>query len=285
MHNIIWLRKSFKSLFCFNKPLVYFDNASTTQKPLFLLDVFKHINYGVCTNPGRGQYYTSFLLSNLLNKSRDYIKHIYSKQGNYECIIYKSVTEAINAIYNNYWFIGKKVKVLTCIDNHHSIIAPVYGKLNVFTLNVIGLDSDLIPNVRQYLNYIKNSISIVILNHMSNVIGILVPIRLYSYIKKYTITFIVDGSQSAPHFEVDIELINCDAYLLSSHKSYAFVGTGICLGKQHFINDLNPLILGGGGVHKISFNPFNCLLNGIPDKHESGSPMVWGIVGLTELIK
>ncbi|PIM95635.1 Cysteine desulfurase [Candidatus Hodgkinia cicadicola] len=284
MNNIIWIRKEFNALYNFNRPLIYFDNASTTQKPWFLLNVFKYLNYSVCSNPGRGQYYISFLLSDILNKSRNYIKHA-SSSPNYECVVYKSVTEAINAIYNNYWIIGKKINILICVDNHHSAIAPMYGKLNVFTLNVIGLDLDFIPNVRQYLNYIKNNISIIILSHMSNVTGILIPIRLYSYIKKNNTIFIVDGAQSTSHFDINIKSLNCDGYLISSHKLYTFTGTGICLGKNLFLNKLNPLILGGGGIHKVNLKPFNCLLNNIPNKHESGSPTSFGLTCLAEIIR
>ena len=285
MFNIIWLRTKFNILSYFNKPLIYFDNASTTQKPWFLLSIFTYLNYTICSNPGRGQYYIAFLLSSVLSKSRNYLKHVYSKRNNYECVVYKSVTEAINAIYNNYRFIKKKFIILTCIDSHHSVIAPIYGKLNIFILNVVGLDQDFIPNVRQYLNYVKNNISFLIFSHMSNIIGILIPIRLYSYIKKDDMIFVVDGAQSAPHFEINIDPINCDAYLLSSHKLYSFSNIGICLGRKRFLNDLNPLILGGGGIHKIKLKPFSCFLNNIPDKHESGSPISFGLTCLSELIR
>ncbi|PIM95092.1 Cysteine desulfurase [Candidatus Hodgkinia cicadicola] len=285
MSNVIWLRTKFNALYFFNKPLIYFDNASTTQKPWFLLNIFKYLNYNICSNPGRGQYYVGILSSKILNESRNYLKHIYLKCTNYECITYKSVTEIINAVYNNYWFMRKKVTILTCVDSHHSVIAPIYGKLDIFTLNVIGLDHDFIPNVRQYLNYIKNNVSLLIFNHMSNVIGILIPIRLYSYIKKDNMIFVVDGAQSAPHFDINIKSINCNAYLLSAHKLYSFSNMGICFGKKNFFNDLNPLILGGGGVHKITLNPFNCFLNSIPDKHESGSPTSFGLTCLSEILQ
>ncbi len=282
MHNIIWLRKSFKSLFCFNKPLVYFDNASTTQKPLFLLDVFKHINYGVCTE-FVGYQPTS--LTTILKKSNKCIKSIYSMNNDYTWMTFKSSMDAINAIYNSYWSNKQGTRILTCIDSEHSTFSPIFGKANAFNLDVIGLDPDLIPNIRQYLSNITNNISLIILNHMSDVVGLLIPIRLYAVFKRPNTALIIDGTQAASHFNINIESINCDVYLISSDNIYTFPNICLCFIKLKLLTNLDQLALNYKGVHKLSLNPFNCILNITPITYQSHSSNVLDIIGLTEVLK
>lgn len=150
MFNTIWIRRSFKSLYLLNKPLIYFDNASLTQRPLFLFNILKYMDYVICT---RSERYccTHAVLTTIFRRSLEHIKTIYSVQNNYACVVYGSIMEAINTIYNSYWFNGKKIRILTCVNSNHSIIAPIYGRSNCFSLDVIGLDPDFVPNVRQYL--------------------------------------------------------------------------------------------------------------------------------------
>lgn len=150
MFNTIWIRRSFKSLYWLNKPLIYFDNASLTQRPLFLFNILKYMDYVTCT---RSERYccTHAVLTPIFRSSYEHIKTIYSVQNNYTCVVYGSIMEVINTIYNSYWFNGKKIRILTCVNSNHSIIAPIYGRSNCFSLDVIGLDPDFVPNVRQYL--------------------------------------------------------------------------------------------------------------------------------------
>ncbi len=187
------------------------------------------------------------VLDLILSKARKIIKSIVNANGNYECIAYKSVTEAFNALYNVKS--NKRIKILLCIDSHHSAIAPLCQRMDAFDLKVIELDYDLIPNIRQYLKLVDNTIAYIVLSHMSNVIGILVPIRLYAYVKKANTILIVDGAQAAAHFDVNIKELKCDAYLISSHKLYGAANIGACICTRSFANSLNPLILGGGGVY------------------------------------
>ncbi len=283
MYNTVWLRRSFKSLFCFNKPLVYFDNASTTQKPLFLLDIIKHINnYSVYT---RCVGYQPTSLTTVLRKSNEYIKSTYSVNNDYTWIPFKSSMDAINTIYNSYWSNKQGTRILTCIDSEHLVFTPIFGRTNAFDLAVIGLDPDLIPNIRQYLSNITNNISLIILNHMSNVVGLLIPIRLYVYFKCPNTALIIDGTQAASHFNINIESINCDVYLISSDNIYTFPNICLCFIKLKLLTNLNQLALDYKGVHKLSLNPFNCILNITPITYQSHSPKALDIINLTEILK
>ncbi len=284
MFNTIWIRRSFKSLYWLNKPLIYFDNASLTQRPLFLFNILKYMDYVTCT---RSERYccTHAVLTPIFRSSYEHIKTIYSVQNNYTCVVYGSIMEVINTIYNSYWFNGKKIRILTCVNSNHSIIAPIYGRSNCFSLDVIGLDPDFVPNVRQYLWTMTKDISLVVLTHMSNVISMMVPIRLYVYIKRSNTTFIVDGTQVTPHFDINIGSINCDAYLFSSNKMYTFPSIGLCFIKSKLLNNLSQLVLGYRGVHQLNLQPFSCILNRSPITYESCSSRTFGITSLVEVVK
>lgn len=161
--------------------------------------MFEYVNFRLCANPGRGNYFISSYIDSILLKSRKSIKH-FINANNYECVFYKSVTEASNAIciglYNKY---HKLLKIVACVDNHHSIIGPWLSNNN-FNVNIIGLDVDFIPNVRQYLKLVNKNILAVVLTHMSNVLGILVPLRLYLNISNSSsCVSIIDGTQVVPH--------------------------------------------------------------------------------------
>ncbi|PIM96611.1 Cysteine desulfurase [Candidatus Hodgkinia cicadicola] len=282
MYNTVWFRRSFKSLFCFNRPLFHFDNTSTTQKPLFLLDIIKWINYNACFRLGNHQLVP---LTTLLKGSNECIKSIYSVNTDYTWMVYESFMVAINAIYNNYWLNKQGSKILTCIDSNPAVLASISGKTAFFDLSVIGLDPNLIPNIRRYLSSITNNISLIILNHMSDVVGLLIPIRLYAYVKRANTVLIVDGTQAASHFDIDIGSTNCDAYLISSDKTYAFPNICLCFIKLTLLTNLNLLALDYKGIHKLSLNPFNCVLNTTPITYEPYSSNALDMIGLTEVLK
>ncbi|PIM96561.1 Cysteine desulfurase [Candidatus Hodgkinia cicadicola] len=283
MYNTVWFRRGeFKPLLCFNKPLFYFNNTPTIQKPLFLLDIIKWINHNACLRSRDNQH---TLLTTLLKGSNEYIKSIYSMNNDYTWLVYNSLIEAINAIYNSYWVNGQRVKILTCIDSNPATFAPISGKTNLLDLNVIGLDPDLIPNIRQYLSSITNNISLIILNHMSDVVGLLIPVRLYAYVKYPNTVLIIDGTQAASHSNIDIRSTNCDAYLISSNKIYASLNICLCFIKPIILTNLNLLTLDYKGIHKSSLNQFNYVLNTIPITYEPYSSKALDIIGLTEILK
>ncbi|PIM96954.1 Cysteine desulfurase [Candidatus Hodgkinia cicadicola] len=255
-----------------------------TQRPLFLFNILKYMDYAVCTRSEK-RCGPHAVLTTIFRKSHEYIKTIYSLQNDYACVVYGSIMEAINVIYNSYWFNGKKVRILTCVNSNHSVIAPIYGRPNCFSLDVIGLDPDFIPNVRQYLWTMTNDISLVVLTHMSNVISMLIPIRLYVCIKRSSTTFVVDGTQVAPHFDVNIGSINCDVYLISTNKMYTFPSIGLCVVKSKLLNNFNQLALEYKGIHQLNLHPFNRILNTTSITYESCSSSTFGITSLAEVLK
>ncbi|PIM95800.1 Cysteine desulfurase [Candidatus Hodgkinia cicadicola] len=242
------------------------------------------MDYAICTRFEQ-RYRPHAVLTTIFRKSHEYIKTIYSLKNNYACVVYGSISEAINIIYNSYWFNGNKVRILTCVNSNHSLIAPIYGRPNCFSLNVIDLDPDFIPNVRQYLWTMTNDISLVVLTHMSNVINMLIPIRLYVFIKRSNTTFVVDGTQVAPHLDVNIGSINCDVYLISTNKMYTFPSIGLCFVKTKLLNNLNQLALEYRGIHQLSLHPFSRILNTTSITYGSCSSSNFGMTSLAEVLK
>ncbi|PIM96602.1 Cysteine desulfurase [Candidatus Hodgkinia cicadicola] len=262
--------------------MFYFNNIPTIQKPLFLLDIFKWINHNACLRSGSYQH---TLLTTLLKGSNEYIKSIYSVNNDYTWLVYNSLMETINAIYNGYWVNGQRVKILTCINSNPAVFVSTSGKTNFLDLNVIGLDSDLIPNIRRYLSSITNNISLIILNHMSDVVGLLIPVRLYAYVKCPNTALIIDGTQAASHSNIDIRSTNCDAYLISSNKICTSLNICLCFIKPTILTNLNLLALDYKGIHKSSLNPSNDVLNTIPITYKPYSPKTFDIINLTEILK
>ncbi len=205
--------------------------------------------------------------------------------NDYDWAVYNSLMEAINAIYNSYRINRQRVKILTCINSNPAVFVSTSGKTNFLDLTVIGLDSDLIPNIRRYLSSITNNISLIILNHMSDVVGLLIPVRLYAYVKHPNTVLIIDGTQAASHSNIDIGSTNCDAYLISSNKICASLNICLCFIKLTLLTNLNLLTLDYKGIHKLSSNPFNCVLNTIPITYKPYSPKALDIINLTEILK
>ncbi|PIM96117.1 Cysteine desulfurase [Candidatus Hodgkinia cicadicola] len=282
MYNTIWFRREFKPSFCFNKPLFCFNNITTIQKPLFLLDIIKWINHNACLRSRDNQH---TLLTTLLKGSNKCIKSIYSVNNDYTWLVYNSFMETINAIYNGCWVNGQRIKILTCINSNPAVFVSTSGKTNFLDLTVIGLDPDLIPNIRRYLSSITNNISLIILNHMSDVVGLLIPVRLYAYVKCSNTALIIDGTQAASHSNIDIGSTNCDAYLISSNKICTSLNICLCFIKPTILTNLNLLALDYKDIHKSSLNPFNCVLNTIPITYKPYSPKALDIIRLNEILK
>ncbi len=205
--------------------------------------------------------------------------------NDYTWLVYSSFAEAIDVIYNSYWVNEQRVKILTCIDSNPAVFALTSKKTKLFDLSIIELDSDLILNIRQYLSSIINNISLIILNHMPDVVGLLIPVRLYAYVKCYNTVLIIDGTQEAIHSNIDIRSTNCDVYLISLDKIYASLNICLCFIKPTLLTNLNLLALDYKGVHKSSPNQFNCVLNTTPITYEPYSSKALDIIGLTEILK
>lgn len=152
-------------------------------------------------------------------------------------------------------------------------------------VSVVGLGCDHIPDVRRYLELIASGVSLLLISHMSNVLGALVPVRLYVNVgASANIITVVDGTQAAPHFRLNLARCDCTEYILTAHKLYGPMGIGIGVGKRVLFNTIAPVIVGGGAVSAVSLKPLAYTLAGLPFRHEAGTPMSFGLISLSVLI-
>ncbi|XXM90065.1 aminotransferase class V-fold PLP-dependent enzyme [Candidatus Hodgkinia cicadicola] len=285
MHSTLWLRSWFSILTCYSKPITYFDNASTTQRHALVLDVFLFANFRVCANLARGKYFLSNELGRQHALARARVLSSLRADESYECIVYKSATEALNCVC-----FGSKLspnfRAIMCVTEHHSGLVPWLVAERIFgvRINTIGLDCDHIPSVRQYLNLARIA-NLVLISHMSNLLGALVPIGLYINISNgLGFTSVIDGAQAASHFDLDLARWACTEYVLTAHKLYGSAGASVAVGTRALFNRLVPVVFGGGGVRMVSLSPRTYALAGLPYKHEAGSPMSFGLISLSLLI-
>ncbi len=152
-------------------------------------------------------------------------------------------------------------------------------------VNVIGLSCEHIPDVRQYLKLVASGVRLVLISHMSNVLGMLVPVRLYASVGTLAhVITVVDGTQAAPHFRPNLSRYACTEYVLTAHKLYGPMGIGVAVGKRALFNALAPVIVGGGGVSAVRLSPGAYTLSGLPSRHEAGTPMSFGLISLSVIM-
>ncbi len=238
---------------------------------------------------GKANYFLSTGLYAKLAEARRGIAKLVTAGGGYECVFYKSITEALNAMCVGMCgarrgFNIRDLKAILCVAEHHSAMMPWIACGCKAALEILKLDNDYIPSVRAYLKLVGGTPLVLVLTHSSNVLGCLIPIRLYTNVcVPHCAVSIVDGAQAAPHFAVDVQRLRCTAYLLASHKLYSAAGVGVCVGLCRFLNDIKPVIYGGGGVSGVSLFPPCFSLLASPQKHEAGSAAPFAPVCLREV--
>lgn len=153
------------------------------------------------------------------------------------------------------------------------------------SISVVGLECDHIPDVRRYLELVASGVRLLLISHMSNVLGSLVPVRLYVNVGACAnIISVVDGTQAAPHFRLNLARCDCTEYILTAHKLYGPTGVGIAVGKRVLFNTIAPVVVGGGGTSAVSLKPRAYTLAVLPFRHEAGTPMSFGLISLSVLI-
>ncbi|PIM95970.1 Cysteine desulfurase [Candidatus Hodgkinia cicadicola] len=169
--------------------------------------------------------------------------------------------EIIRVIYIHYQFNQQRIKILTCIDSNYLFLTSIYDKIINSDIEIIGLDSDFIPNVRQYLSHVINNVSLIILSHISNITGLLTPIRLYYNIKNKNAVLLIDGTKAFSNFNINIEFLNCDIYLISPSDTHVFTYINLCFIKSNLITRFNLEILKNKIMNKFNIDLFKFIFN------------------------
>lgn len=265
------------------KPLVYLDNAATSQKPDSVLKVWDTYYRELNANVHRGIHTLSQLATEEMELSRRKIQKFINAKYDFEVIFTKGTTEGLNLIS---YILTQKLKkddeIIISYLEHHSNIVPwqLLCERTGAKLKVIPMDENGILQMEIFDTLLNERTKIVSMNQVSNALGVINPVEeIIARTRKNTDAYIViDGAQSVPHFTIDVQAMDCDFFVFSGHKMYAPMGTGILYGKQEILEELPPFHGGGEMIATCSFEETSYA--GLPFKYEAGTPNVGGNIAL-----
>lgn len=265
------------------KPLVYLYNAATSQKPISVLETWEKYYETINANVHRGIHTLSQLATEEMELSRQKIQKFINAKRDYEVIFTKGTTEGINLVaYALTNQIKKDDEIIISYLEHHSNIVPwqMLCERTGAKLKVIPMDENGILQIDVLDFWLNEKTKVVSVNQVSNALGIINPIeQIIEKTRKLSNAYIlIDGAQSAPHFKIDVQKLDCDFFVFSGHKMYAPMGTGILYGKESVLENLHPFHGGGEMIAVCSFD--GTTYAGLPFKFEAGTPNVGGNIAL-----
>ena len=265
------------------KPLVYLDNAATSQKPISVLESWEKYYTQINANVHRGIHTLSQLATEEMEISRRKIQKFINAQNDFEVIFTKGTTEGINLLaYSLTHLIKENDEIIISYLEHHSNIVPwqMLCERTGAKLKVIPIDENGILQLDFLDENLSEKTKIVSVNQVSNALGIINPIdEIIAKTRKNSNAFIIiDGAQSVPHFKIDVQKIDCDFFVFSGHKMYAPMGTGILYGKEKNLRKIQPFHGGGEMIATCSFQ--KTTYADLPFKFEAGTPNVGGNIAL-----
>ncbi|MBC8488352.1 MAG: cysteine desulfurase [Bacteroidetes bacterium] len=284
------IRKDFPILSTevYGQPLVYLDNAATTQKPQCVLDTMEEYYKGINSNIHRGVHFLSEKATTAYEESRNKLKNFLNANSTNEIIFVRGTTEAINLVASSYGnaFIKKDDEIIISTMEHHSNIVPwqllcqrTGAKLKIIPINDRG---ELI--LEEYEKLINNRTKFVSVVHISNSLGTINPVKkIVEIAHKRNIPILLDGAQAAPHIKIDVRDIDCDFYAISGHKVFGPTGIGVLYGKEKFLDSMPPYQGGGDMIKTVTFE--KTTYDELPHKFEAGTPNIAGGIGFGSVIE
>ena len=265
------------------KPLVYFDNAATSQKPQVVIDTLNRYYATENANIHRGIHFLSELATAEYEESRGKVKRFLNASESREIVFVRGTTEGINLVAQSYGrrFFKEGDEVVISAMEHHSNIVPwqmlceqVGARLRVIPMNH---DGELLLD--EYERLLGARTKLVSVAHVSNALGTINPIgRIIELAHRRNIPVLVDGAQAAPHMKVDVQELDCDFYAFSGHKLFGPTGIGVLYGKARHLEAMPPYQGGGDMISLVTFEKTH--YNVIPFKFEAGTPHIAGVIGL-----
>ncbi len=277
MYDINKVRKDFPILErkIYGRPLVYLDNAATTQKPLCVLDAMREEYLNVNANVHRGVHWMSQQATELHEAARETIRKFINAGSTSEIVFTRGTTEGVNLIASTFSdeFLNEGDEVIVSVMEHHSNIVPwqLQAKKKGLRLKVIPMTDkgDLI--IDEYKKLFTDKTKFVSITHVSNVLGTINPVKeIIKIAHEHGVPILVDGAQSTPHFKVDVQDLDCDFFVFSGHKIYGPTGIGVLYGKEQWLEKLPPYQGGGEMIDHVSFE--GTTFEKPPLKFEAGTP-------------
>lgn len=277
MLNIEEIRKDFPILSrtVYNRPLVYLDNAATTQKPRAVVEAMTEEYYSVNANVHRGVHYLSQQATELHEQARGNVQHFINARSEAEIIFTRGTTESLNLVAFSFGeaFLKEGDEVLVSVMEHHSNIVPwqmLRGRKGI-VLKVIPMTDEGEIDLEAYKNLFSPRTRLVCIAHVSNVLGTVNPVKEMTAIAHaHGAKVLVDGAQSVPHRRVDVQDIGCDFLTFSGHKIYGPTGIGVLYGREELLEKMPPYQGGGEMIARVSFE--KTTYERLPFKFEAGTP-------------
>lgn len=260
------------------KPLVYFDNGATSQKPQIVIDAEAKYYQEINANIHRGVHTLSQLATDAYEISRVKIQHHINAKFSHEVLFTSGTTHGINLVTNGFAAILKPGdEILVSALEHHSNIVPwqMLCEKTGATLKVIPMNEDGELIMEAFDALLSEKTKVVTVNHISNALGIINPIK-YMIEKAHAVgaAVLIDGAQAVPHLKPDVQDLDCDFYAFSGHKMCGPTGTGILYGKEEWLNKLPPYQGGGEMIKEVTFE--KTTYADLPHKFEAGTPNIAG---------
>lgn len=268
-------------------PLVYLDNAATTQKPRSVVEAMTEEYYNVNANVHRGVHFLSQQATELHEGSRETVRKFLNARSSAEIVFTRGTTESINLVAQCFSdaFMQEGDEVIVSEMEHHSNIVSwqLQQQRKGIRLRVIPITDDGLLRLEEYERLFNERTRIVSVTHVSNVLGTINPVKeIIRIAHEHGVPVLIDGAQSTPHMKVDVQELDCDFFAFSGHKIYGPTGIGVLYGKEDLLDKLPPYMGGGEMIKNVSFECTT--FNELPFKFEAGTPDYVATTGLAKAL-
>lgn len=270
------------------KPLVYLDNAATTQKPQCVIDAISEVYCTINANVHRGVHHLSQVATEAMEQARTKVKEFIGAANRHEIIFTRGTTESINLVASSFGgtFLKSGDEVIISSVEHHSNIVPwqlLRDRIGI-SLCIIPLTADCRLDIEAYKGLFSERTKLVSVAHVSNVLGITNPVKeIIDIAHSHGVPVLVDGAQSTPHIKVNMQELDADFFAFSGHKVYAPTGIGVLYGKEKWLDAMQPYHGGGEMIKSVHFE--KTTFNELPYKFEAGTPDYTGIIALGKALE
>ncbi|MGH7387487.1 MAG: SufS family cysteine desulfurase [Candidatus Methylomirabilales bacterium] len=265
------------------KPLVYLDNAATSQKPHVVIDTIRQFLSTYNSNVHRGVHQLSERATEAYEQARTRVQGFINAAESREIIFVRGTTEAINLVAQSYGrtHIGTGDEIVISAMEHHSNIVPwqILCEQTGAVLRVVPINDDGEMLLEEYVTLLTPRTRLVAVAHVSNALGTINPVReIIRLARRQGVPVLVDGAQAVPHLKVDVRELDCDFYAFSGHKVFGPTGIGVLYGRARLLEAMPPYQGGGDMIKSVTFA--KTVYNDLPYKFEAGTPHIGGVIGL-----
>jgi len=272
----------------YGKPLIYLDNAATTQKPIQVIEAMNDLYYRLNSNIHRGVHYLSEESTSAHENARKYIADFIHAKHTHEVIFTRGTTEAVNLVAFSFGekYIKQNDEILVTEMEHHSNFVPwkMLAERKSAKFKVLGFEDDGSLSLEKFRSAITEKTKIIAITHVSNALGTINPVKeMIRIAHDAGVPVFVDAAQSVQHLSVDVQDLDCDFLAFSGHKIYGPTGIGVLYGKENLLDDMPPYQGGGEMISSVSLEKI--IYNELPFKFEAGTPNYVAAIGLHAAIK